>query len=567
MATTATQAGLPGGPISAVTSGVMQTDEVEAGRRALGMSPRQQVLDKYWSFYRCDQYAARSVAWDGSRHLGMVERDTVALAGYVPPGFYVANPDTLPVALRRPSTPYHITKVIVDRFTSMLFSQKRHPKITVEGDPKTEDFLNAVAETGRLWPTMMRARAHGGGMGTAVVGFKLLAGRPVFEVFDPRWCHPKFLDRGQLVLESLDYRYVFTQEVRDDDGTWREIPYWYRRVIDRVQDVVFRPLPVEDNVGQHAWQPGEVVEHKLGFCPVVWIQNQPNETDLDGDPDCLGVLDMAEAIDRLNSQSEKGTIANCDPTVVLSTNAEMGAVTKGSGSAIKMPMGSDAKYMEMAGTGITAARQKVGDYKEMLCEVAACVLTMPDRQMTATEVERIMAPMLAKADMLREQYGEQGVKRLLNMICVAAKRITTPRAENGGIKRQVFALPDKIVTNQDGTTAQRVPRVLGDGPYQVSLTWPSYYEPGVQDATSAVNTAVTARAGGLIDLETAVNFIATYFGIENVRILLQKLQQAEGDDQAALSLAALTGPKGAARAQAQVNAGESPSAGPGWQHG
>lgn len=513
-------------------------EEVSTARDALGMSPRQQVLDKYWSHYRCDQYAARSVNWDGSRHMGMVERDTVALAGYVPPGFWVAgSADTLPITLRRPTSPYHLAKVVVDRFTGMLFSKKRHPKIAVDGDSQTEDFLNAVAETGRLWPTMMRARAHGGGMGTAVVGFKLINGRPRFDVFDPRWCNPKFLDRSELVLDQLDYRYVFTREVRDREGNWHEIAYWYRRIVDRNTDTVYAPKLVEDLAnGDTDWKPMNFVEHGLGFCPIVWIQNTPNETDLDGDPDCMGILEMAEGIDRLNSQNERGTLANADPTPVISSDKEMGALTKGHGVAIKVGKGETVTNLEMTGTGLKAAKELRDDYRDMACEVAGVVLRMPDRQMTATEVERLLEPMVNKADMLREQYGEMGVKRLLNMVCVAAKRLGTPRiVQGGGVLRSVIVVPDRIVKDErTGAVVRRIPRAIGEGPYLTDLVWPSYYEPGSDDAGKATTAATSAQGAGLIDKATAVRYVAPFFGVEDERSMIANVKRERAAEQAEL---------------------------------
>jgi hypothetical protein len=521
----------------------MHADEVDGDRRRLGMSPRQQVLDKLYSYYRCDQYAARTVSWDGSKHVGMVERDTIALAGYVPPGFYVANSETLPIHFRRPTTPYHLCKVIVDRFTSLLFSQKRHPKITVAGDMKTEDFLQAVVEEGRLWPTMMAARAFGGACGTTVVGFKMLQGRPVFEVFDPRWATPKFLDRQQLVLQSLDYRYIFVQEVRDEKGNWYEVEWWYRRVIDTKSDTIFQPVMV-DQPGDVQWIPGEKVDHNLGFCPVVWIQNMANTTDLDGDSDCVGIYELVEAIDRLNAQGEKGTLANSDPTTVVTTDAPMGEVKKGSGFALKLPAGSDAKYMEMTGSGIEQAKTKADDYKAMALEVAQCVLENPGQgiEKTATEVERSYASMLAKADILREQYGEMGVKRLLNMVLVAAKRLMTPRRDGDSIVVYSFTLPDKVVVNERTGAVVRTKRELGNGPYQVSLGWPPYFESSSKDATFAIQSAIAAKGSGLVDDLTAAKYVAQYFGVEDVRSMLEEVRRAARADQQSLEEMALKGP-------------------------
>jgi len=512
-----------GHPALAVASGRVVNEDLEVRDvGAVSLSPRQRELDRRWGYYRCEQYAARSVAWDGSRAVGQFERDAIALAGYVPPGFYVAHSETLPIQFRKPSTPYHLCKVIVDRFTGLLFGQKRHPQVTVKGDEQTEDYVNAVIEAGRLWPQMMLARTFGGATGTAVVGFKVLAGRPSFEVFDPRWCAPTFLDRANLILRALEYRHTFKQEVRDQEtGEWVEADFWYRRVIDVEQDVVFEPILADPRIRNPEWTPATVVRHGLGFCPVAWMQNQAVVTDVDGDPDCQGVYELVEAIDRLNAQGEKGILANCDPTTVITTDAQMGEVRKGSANAIKLPNGGSAGYMEMSGGGIVQAREQAKIYKEMALEVAQCVLEQPDGgNRTATEVERNFAAMLARADTFREQYGEMGVKRLINMALVAAVSLSRPRNVDGKITRFSITLPKK----EDGGE-----HALGKGPYQATLTWPPYFEPSLDDVGKAVSASAMAKQTGLIDQAHATKFIAPFFQVEDPSELAGKVQ---GEDRA-----------------------------------
>ena len=70
----------------------------------LGLSPRQQELNRLWAWYQCAAYDARRVDWDGKEHLDPIEHEVVARGGYIPPGFYSAA--TLPIKFRRPTAPY-----------------------------------------------------------------------------------------------------------------------------------------------------------------------------------------------------------------------------------------------------------------------------------------------------------------------------------------------------------------------------------------------------------------------------------------------------------------------------
>lgn len=504
---------------------LLRTDDEEGAAQtfqSVGLSPRQRELSRRWGYYKCEQYATRRVAWDGSRVVGQTEHDSISMTGYVPPNFYIANAETLPIQFRKPSTPYHLCKVVVDRFTGLLFGQKRHPRLEIKGDKDSEEFVNAVAEVGRLWPQMVLVRTFGGGTGSAVIGFKVIAGRPQFEVFDPRWCVPEFIDRQNLVLASLEYKYTFKQEIRDEEGDLIEVDFWYRRLVDTERDVVFKPV-LADPRHRPEWVPESEVVHGLGFCPIVWIQNQQCITEVDGEPDCLGIFDFSESIDRLNAQSEKGILANCDPTAVISTDAQMSEVRKGSSNALKLPKDGQASYMEMAGGGIVQAREQVQLYKDMALEVAQCVLEQPAKPQTATEVDRNFAAMLARADTFREQYGEMGVKKLINMVLVASAILQTPRITNGGITRFSINLPKR----DDGTDHK-----LGPGPYSCTLNWPPYFEPSLDDAVAAVNAAGTAKAAGLVDQAHATKFVAPYFQVEDPAQHAEDLAAADAANQA-----------------------------------
>ena len=502
----------------------------------LGMSPRQQELNRLWSIYRGSQYSARKIDWDGTERAEGIDAEAIASAGFLPPGYYDAGA-TFPVKFRRPSTPYHLRKVIVDRFTGLLFSDRKHPILRVEGDPASEDYVRTLAEVSRLWPSMIMARTYGGAMGTVAVGFQFLDGRPVVEVHDPRWCVPTFEDRHALKLASIEKRYMFPVDERDPEtGAWVQRPYWYRRVIDREKDVLFVACPVSDE--EPEWQVEREVVHGFGFCPVVWAQNMPVQDDIDGDPDCLGIDDICDQIDALLSQANIGIIASCDPTLKIITDAELDSVKKGNRNALKLPQGSSADYMEINGAGLKQALDMAQELRKMALEVAQCVLDHANVQgRTATEVERIYSSMLAKADILREQYGERLVKPLLEMMVAAIRILETPKAVEGAILRQVIQLPNKTRKNAEGVVDQAARRLGGGG--QLNLNWGPYFQPTLEEAIQATQAAVMAKSGGVLDQEHAVAFSAPFFLVEDATTMAETIkseQKAMLDQQDAMTL-------------------------------
>lgn len=517
--------------------------KVMARVERLGMSPRQQELNRLWAAYRGVQYEARKVDWDGTERMKSLDMEAIATAGFVPPGFYDANASQFPLKFRRPSTPYHLRRVVVDRFTGLLFSNRRHPALRVEGDSASEDYVRTLAEVSRLWPGFIQARTYGGSMGTSVVGFQFVDGKPIVEVDDPRWCYPTFEDRHELKLASLEKRYIFPMDERDPEtGLWVQRPYWYRRIIDAERDVLFKPVPVGEGE-EPEWEVEREVVHGFGFCPRVWIQNSPVQDDIDGDPDCTGIDDLCDSIDALLSQANAGIIANCDPTLRIVTDADLDSIRKGSKNAIKLPAGSSADYMEMTGTGPKAALELADRLRELALEVAQCVLDNPTAAMkTATEVERSYASMLARADVFREQYGEHGVKPLMEMMVKAVRSLTKPRMVGGSIVRQTVELPPRISAQEDGTV-ERTARELGEGGV-LNLVWGPYFAPTLDDATKAVQASVAAKGGGLIDSDAAVGFAAPYFNIEDSAGMARRVRAeaaAQQQQRDALSMGMMDG--------------------------
>lgn len=512
----------------------------------LGLNARQQSLNYLWSWYRCEKYSHRRLDWNGTQAVGPIEHEAIATQGFLPPGFIDAGAQDMPVKFRRPTAPYPLGRVIVDRFTGLLFSEKKHPEIRVPGDRDTEEYANALATAGRLWALMILARAYGGSMGSACVGFQFVEGEPVIEIHDPRWMTPKFADRMTHVLDSIEKRYIYPQEERGLDGVWRVIDYWYRRIIDREKDVLFKPALVGEG-DEPEWEVEKEVVHGFGFCPVVWTQNLPVQDSEDGDPDCHGLYEIFGTIDSLIAQANKGIIANCDPTAVIVSTAELSDVKKGSDNAIKLPDGS-ASYMEISGAGITAALALVDRLRGYALEVAQCILEHPEMsQRTATEIERAYSSMLSKADIFREQYGQKLIVPLIKMMIEAARSLTTTQRqdETGTLVRGKIILPPRVETDEETGQISLSPQALGKKSGDIMLQWPPYFEPLLADVELATRSAIAAQAGRLIDMEHAVKYVANYYQVEDAHAMIERIkseaQQAQ-DQTSNQALGMLRGP-------------------------
>lgn len=524
-----------------IRSGAINTNQDGAAPQ---LSSRQAQLDHLWKYYRCSNYNTRKYDWNGQEHHEKIEHESLAQGGVIPPGYYDAGQDS-PLNFRKPSAPYYLAKIIVDRFTSMLFSAKRHPRLT-SPDPATEDWLTGFAEATRLWSKLIQARRFGGAMGSVALSFKFVQGRPIVEVFDPRWCDVSFSDREALQVEQCEIRYQYSAEVRQEDGSWEQAAYWYRRVLTDETDTVWPKVEVTNDEPEWDRTKHSEVQHGLGFCPVVWVQNLPVLDELDGDPDCLGIYDLIEEIDKLLAQASLGTLSNCDPSLLLSSDAEWQNIKKGSSHALQVEKGGSASYLEISGAGIDKAMALAKEFEEKALTVASCVLDRneggPAR--SVEEIDHKYASMIDQADVLREQYGELGIKRLLEMVLRAARIKSKPRPISGedGITRliqEVVTLPKKVLTDENGKKTYQ-DRKLGSGDV-VEVVWPEYFSVGTAEIVQRVTAAVQAHDGGLIDADHAIKFVAREFAVENVPEMVAKVK-AEQQALTDAAMAQMNGP-------------------------
>ena len=521
----------------------------------LGLTQRQQRLSRLWAWYRAQTYDSRKLDWNGDEIKDEIEIETIASTGVVPPGFQQSATE-VPLEFRKPTAPYALPRVIVHRFTGLLFGEQHAPKFEVSDDPQTEDWINAVLIAANFRQRAKRARNMGGAMGSWCVGFKFRDGAPVIEVHDPRWCFPQFVERGSRELRRLEIKYVYPVErLNPENGEIEEHAFWYRRVIDAQTDTQWDPVPVEDG-DEPAWPDlkHETVTHGLGFVPVEWGHNLEGEDDeIDGDPDCEGTFDAIKAIDALRAQANKGTLKNADPTLVVNTAEPLDSVQKGSDHALKFPNpGEGAKYMEMTGGGLKFALDLADKFREGVLEVCQVVLDHPEAgaQKTATEVERVYSSMVERVGDLQVMYGGPWL-RLAEKMIKAGRMIEQGQPvqrEDGTTEVRRIKLPPRTEKAQDGSV-QRFERELGPGG-TVAMKWPPIYQPTLDEITKAIDAMSRGVLNNLIDQDTAVRFVARFLGVDAVDKMIKKIEaeraqrDAEAQQQMAQAMGGAGGPPG-----------------------
>lgn len=509
---------------------------------SVGEDERYRQIDRYEAHFACKQYSHLQYNWWG---LPADSLETISPSIQVPMGWEQPMLG-LNVLSKRPSAPLNLARAVVDRFTGLLFSNVRAPRIECEGDDDTEGWLRAAMEASQFWARMRLARSVGGSCGSVLMTASLRDGVFDVEVHNPKHCTILWKNKRRHQPEAVLVMYKVLREELDVDpktgevrGT-KKVPYLYRRIISEQEDVVFKPVRMERTPAELKWEVESRIEHDLGFFPGVWVQNLPVLGTHDGDPDCQGGFQMLDAMDRLISQCNKGTLFNLDPTLVLSLDAKEieslgGSVRKGSDNALHVGASGGAKYLEMNGTGVKTALEFAGYLEKRFLNLVRCVIVDPEAisgsAQSAKAIEYIYAPMLEKADDLRAQWGDLGVIPLLRVMERIGRHFQAQKGRNW-----VFLMPKKVVEGEDGEVTYEDHK-LGNGGY-LKCVWGPYFSPTETDQKQRIDNAVSAKAGGLIDGLSAIKHTAAVFDIQRPD-QIKAMVDAEAEAQMAKAMESL----------------------------
>lgn len=487
-------------------------------------------LDKLESYFRCTQDDRKEYDWDGRfRGYGAVAD--------IEPGWYV------PIRNRRPDTRYDMARLITTRLTSMVFGGERFPTLRVEGDEDAEDYVQELCRSSRLPARMIEMRNLGGATGTGCASIGFVKGKPRVEVHNAKHCTVlEWEDEGDFrpakVLKTFSYKRTMWDR---ETGKPKLVDFFYARYWDQDIEIEWEPIPGEV-AKTAAWQmwPKKVERaHRAGFCPFYWVQNLPDSTEVDGEGDYEPFTDLLDRINALASSTNEGTIANIVPTLVIHDlpTANEGTVRKGREQAIYAEKG--ASYLELKGEAIRSAKELGEMFRGWALDHAQVVLPAPEKlaahAQSAAAMRVLYAPMIARCDQLREQYGQDGVVQIVKGLLRMAKQIlaTPPEpevTEDGEIIEKVPAilLPPRVETetNDEGETEiTYVDRLPGESE-EITLSWGQYFSPTLVDIKAAVEAARLANGNKqLLSQKTSMEWVGQNFGVEDVDLELARIEE------------------------------------------
>lgn len=520
-----------------VTGSSFGIDETTLGpsfrARQIVNSERYMLLDRKQSYYSCTQHDWKQYDFDGRAiPKGNPLLGQPALAS-APSDWYV------PLRMRRPTAPYRLARTIVDSFTNLVFGYQRWPTIRCPEDPNTEAFARALANEAGMRTLMIRARTIGGCIGSVGLSWRFYKGKPVVQVHNPKHIYVHaWVDRELLIPAHVMEVYRYHRDEWDPlkQGYVRNW-YWFRRDWTPVADVAFFEQRYDPGTDpQWVIDEANTYMHRDGFAHFVWGQNMPNEApeEIDGVPDYEGLYETFDALDMLYSTLARGTTLNLDPTLVLKLDPDLiarGGVRKGSDNALTVGTNGDAKYMEIQGTSVQAGTSLFVKMRESALEAAQCVVPDPNQigaaGTSSIALKVVYAPMLGKADILREQY-EGMIGRLLVQMLRSARNIVgdvdvTIDDEGNSVAQTFFIdLPPTLSTTEDldpygaptgryTTTRIELSPGVSD---QLTFDWGDYFLPTAQDQQQLATTLGQAVTAGILSKEAAADTMARVLRID-----------------------------------------------------
>ena len=405
----------------------------------------------------------------------------------------------IPLRDRRPSVRYALSRIVVDDSVSLLFSEGHFPTVQCEDKPTAEG-LAAIIKECRLNEKMIEA-ATTGSVGSVAIWLRVLSNRVFVDAMNTQFLKPVWKKEAPDTLEKVTEQYKVKGETLKDMGydiaaDDMQTDYWFRREWDEVAETWFMPWKVADANTLPVPDTKNTTNHKLGFVPIIWVKNLPGGDQIDGKPTfSTEVIDTQIEIDYQLSQAGRGLKYSSDPTLLIKEPAadNDGKMVKGGGNAIVVGKDGDAKMLEIGGTAAQAVIEYVRALREMALESAHGNRSSADKISAAQSgraMELMNQALIWLADKLRISYGEGALLALLRMIVKARAKYTLTA---DGKELPEFA-QDKLI----------------------SLRWPAWYAPTVEDMKARATTLRTLCDAGLMSRLTAIKTIAAEYDIEDV---------------------------------------------------
>ena len=478
--------------------------------------------------------------------------------------------DSVELFSRAPCIVAPIVKTAIASHVGMIF--RKAPVITsapdedeTEIDPdfglgedvskKLDAGLVQVMRHASLIPSLkaMLAKAMGG---SSVVAIPVVRnGRLAVDVMSAKWCKPTFSKDDPRKVESLEIRYPFLQDRKDEtNGRWYKVVMLFRRVIDGTRDMTYVPVEAPDRADiEPIWvaDKAKTVDHNLGFCPVHWYRFMGSWApthEIDGEAIHATILDEIVALDFAVSQRHRAVLYNADPityetgvmegyvpTETVTSTAYYGPGDAPENAQYRLPQSGHRKSGRRRGPGsvwqypsheakvglltlpsdaVQACQVNAGDLKDTICAALRWNPIDPKEMssgatLSGRALEILFTDQVTYCNDVRADFAEGAMLPVVDMLL---RLIVTMKKRGESLYLPGFEVMADILSkfhDEKAEGAWMTPRL--------SVNWAPYFTPNEADKKTISETVRADVQAGLIKRATGIMTLAKngVYEIEN----------------------------------------------------
>lgn len=408
---------------------------------------------------------------------------------------------------RRPSVIFNIPAMIAGETLGELFGERRFPHIRAlqpsgDRDRGIEDDCEQLVATHDLDAVLAQAYLLGQVGSLAAIIREAPNGDPIVDLRAGKYCQPQFDPLDPRKLDALVITWPVSARVAKRHGARVDERYsetwWMRIAIDDEAETHFAPLPATE---LHPRNPDDEPQfeavrrepHSWGEVPAIWVRNLialPGATD--GPATWAPIVDICVTIDYALSQADRGLRYCADPMLFRKHGDLMdarvpagddeqrsdGHLVRGASQVLEGGPNSDAKLLEMSGSGVAELREFARQLREWGIEVLGGMKSDARHERAAQSgaaLKQLRRPLQMLIGRQRKAYGDGLLVPLLQMM-----------------RRQAGTKPDDR---------------------RLQLDWPSDDRESGQDLLATVQAYATA-ATTLINPKAAGDRLATELGLD-----------------------------------------------------
>ena len=408
----------------------------------------------------------------------------------------------VPVRDRIPPLQFNFAKVMCSRISSKLVGRNAFPKVKIEDDPDTEEFIRVIKQNSRLEAFMIEPVRRMCNAGSVLIRFSIVEGAYKLQFYLAKWCFPEFDAAGN--LEFVKIQYVFDDEA---DLDAKKVPKkkWFRMDLGKMKDVLY-DTPEFSSDAEPRFEVVATANHELGFVQAEWLKTSDKPNSIDGPSLIEGILPFIDELNYSMSQSSTAIQYNQDPQLMLKNmdEDEVEQLIRSSVKAWNLGREGEAAFLEAGMAGVEAAQEFRDKVRLNVQDIARVVLLDPEKVVghaqSAKAMEVLHGPMVELIEELR------------------------PQLEKGLINFCMKMMLATLIQNQRGAPVPvNIPPGYKPTSLNVTVSWPEIFPPTMEDLRTKVAIATSVTSANIISRETAMKWIAKDFGVEDIEEELNKV--------------------------------------------